>query len=968
MILSHVQFQALTTIQIPKITTNQIPILTTGQIQKITTYQIQSLTTDQIPILTIVQIPSLTTDQIPILTTGQIQILTTNQIPILTTGQIQKITTYQIQSLTTDQIPILTIVQIPKITTDQIQSLTTYQIQILTTNQIPILTTGQIQKITTYQIQSLTTNQIPILTIVQIPSLTTDQIQSLTTYQIQILTIVQIPKITTDQIPILTTGQIQILTTNQIPILTIVQIPKITTDQIPILTINQIQILTTYQIQSLTTNQISNVTSEQLTLLTTNQIASFKTQQITSLTTIQISKITTNQISRITTSNVSSLLQQQITSLTTLEIFSLLTQQLSALTIRQVGYLISSQISLLSTSSISSLITSQIIFLNSSKIIILSTRQLTSITEPQALALLNTYQISIDINQINKYIKLNINNNLSINNTDYILNVKLGYNTDNYINLKTQQIIQQNQITSIKFSKYKNNLNNVYIYSCNNLGTNQIIICDYSSTDSIEIVKIVNIENNTNKINNFAITNEYVPLTFITASLQQNNSINIYVYKYSIIKLLWDQSQIYNITDEDNKHNKVFYSQISYNGNIMLVTYYYYNSFINDDKYQATYFMLYNSLSITSGFIKYKFPLINNIMINNYRQIILSYDGTKLYLLSYPIKISTNSYKSILYVTLIQNNNFTWSPLKEFILPNYGYCPIMNISYDSKCITVYYNDSQYCNIYMSFDYGSTWVLYKTNYNIYNNNTLDVTTMSYSGLYQTYLVSNKNISIYIGYFINNKWKYMYTNEAVKVADQFQTYNISNNFSNIIIYKPNNNIIENYKLTNCLTLNKLFNNLTYNYNYDTNSIINSNILLNIQKLNNAFNNVILYAKETTNIKNNMIENIGSKILRIINANNVDIDIIYPPLFEKYSILINTILVNKINDYIIQNKNQIIDSYKLTNQYLNDVQSLNTLQISDLSNIPLNINIDNLSLEIPLQIVFSGIGKYILLQISY
>ena len=61
--------------------------------------------------------------------------------------------------------------------------------------------------------------------------------------------------------------------------------------------------------------------------------------------------------------------------------------------------------------------------------------------------------------------------------------------------------------------------------------------------------------------------------------------------------------------------------------------------------------------------------------------------------------------------------------------------------------------------------------------------------------------------------------------------------------------------------------------------------------------------------------------------------------------------------------------MNAYIFTNQYYIDVQSINTMQIPQtLSNISLNMNLDNLSLEIPLQLSFYGITKNILIKINY
>ena len=131
-----------------------------------------------------------------------------------------------------------------------------------------------------------------------------------------------------------------------------------------------------------------------------------------------------------------------------------------------------------------------------------------------------------------------------------------------------------------------------------------------------------------------------------------------------------------------------------------------------------------------------------------------------------------------------------------------------------------------------------------------------------------------------------------------------------------------MIQNFPLINSLTLNKLFTNLNYIYNFITKTpTMNPNISLNINQLNTAFNNTILYATSANNIANNDTESLGAKILRIINANETNI--IYPlTLFDKYTIMINTVINNTIGNNINQyiTETQIMTPYTFTNQYIN------------------------------------------------
>ena len=413
---------------------------------------------------------------------------------------------------------------------------------------------------------------------------------------------------------------------------------------------------------------------------------------------------------------------------------------------------------------------------------------------------------------------------------------------------------------------------------------------------------------------------------------------------------------------------------MSNNGVVILITYYYYNSLITDpqDISKSKYFIISYDGFKTNIMINY-----TNKPIYYYKHIILSGDGNKLFLLSYPMIINNTSYKSMLYLADITNkpNNtttsFNWCVLKEFILPNYGYCPIFNVSYDGKYITVYYNDNTNCNIYMSSNYGRTWVLYKSNYNIYNTNRIDVSTMSQSGLYQTYLISNINASIYMGYFADNKWNIMYSNDTPNYSEQYPVYCITDDFNNIIFYKPKINDSNIYQyLQPAITLNNLFNSLSYNYSISQiTSILDGNISLHIQNFNSVLNYCTLYSTIANNILFNTIESFGMKILRIINDKMLNA-IHSNNLFKNYSIILNTIINNNLG-YTINNllsntntKQLFMTSYTLTNKYINDInfpnQSLTTVQI--------NFNLDNLVFALPLQLSFSNYNINILLQISY
>jgi hypothetical protein len=790
-----------------------------------------------------------------------------------------------------------------------------------------------------------------------------------------------IPYITTTGISILSSSQIVAFTTSQILQLTTTQIPVIIPDifinlltsQIVALNPNVIPYITTTGISILSSSQILSFTTSQIFYLTSSQVPVIIPYVFGSLTTLQISAINPNAIYNLQTADINVLSTGQIVSLTTGQFIALQTNQVNIFNTTQIISLTTLQINILEPTELSLLQTNQIITITGIQILALSTQQIGSLSTIQ-LAILNSTQSTILLNNLQIISDINLTNPILVDpannlyyNNDYILNINLSYVNNNYINWTNFTPLQQtNQITCIKISKYNNN--NIYLTSKNTNGTNQIIITQYDETLKQTGIVSWDISHNSNNLNNFAISSEYVPMTFVTTSLE-DNSITIYIKQnisktaHDIMTMLWNQTSI-NLQDSDNKSNKKFYSQISYNGNIILITYYFENSLINNNTNGSKYFILVTNQSNQTN------PLTINY--NGYRQILLSKDGTKLYLLSYPIQ-QNKLYISTLYVANISDSiNIKWSPLKDFILPNYGYCPLINISYDGKYITVYYNQMNGCSILMSSDYGNTWTEYNTNYNIYNQNTLDVTTMSSNGLYQTYLISNKNTFVYIGYFTGNKWRTIYADDTLQFMEKFQTYCISDDFSNIILYKPNYNQIINVSLSSFLTVNKLFDNLNYTYNLNI-PTINPNISLNINRLDSAFDYVLLYATTSNNLINNKLESIGTKILRIIYANVPNV--IYPiSLLNSYSVLISNIVNNtissSINNYIraAQNQNQFMNAYIYTNQYYIDITSLNSNNIINSENIMINMNIDNLALEIPLQLTFYGITKNILLKINY
>ena len=991
----------LTAVQLASLITSQIVSLTTSQLNNLQSYQLASLPTQDIVILQTSQIIALNPTSIPGLTPSGIIALTTSQVVSLITSQLYNLLLIQLASLSTDDIAVLTTAQINAINPIVIPGLIPPDIIVLTTSQFVSFTTLQLYNMTSIQLASLSTNNIMILTTTQlaafnpnaisgltsadISAFTTSQFVALTTFQIYNLTAYQMPFISTLDLPMLTTAQIIAInpnamsgfTSNDIMILTTNQFSSLIPNQITGFILSQMQYITTYEIFNLTISQVQAInpsaipglTSSQIMILSNTQFLSFTTAEIYCITSLQMSYLTSYNIINLSSLQISAINPNAIVSITSYEIISLTPNQISAI----------------SPLTIPGLTTLQISYLSSEDMITMHNYQVAAFTLSQAQVILNNLTIIANPNTS----QILIDSNSSYYNCDYIANVKLSYQTNNYINWKNFQTfvatpsIQPGKITNIKLTKYNNNSDNLYLYSSNSHGKNQIAIQHYTPNSANPTGSYIwNIETNTNYIYNLAITDEYIPRYVLTASLQTNNTFTIFLIQntttavtYDFSGLTWSQQSL-NISDIDlSKPNKKCYSQMSYNGNIMLVTYYFDNSLITTNNSSTYFTIIYNSNNV------YLIDISFNSLYY-YRQIVLSSDGTKLYLLSYPIQIN-NKYKSTLYVALVpqptNNNlsigNFSWSPLKEFILPNYGYCPIINVSYDGKCISVYYNEShKYCNIYMSFDYGNTWTLYKTNYNIFNLNTIDATTMSPYGLYQTYLVSNRNTNIFIGYFANNKWRFIYADDTLEYMEYYQTYNISDDFSNLILYKPNYGMIQNFPLTDSLTLNKLFTNLNYTYNFTTNTPkMNPNISLNINQLNIAFNNTILYATSTNNVVNNDIESLGAKILRIINANEPNI--IYPlTLFNKYVIMINIVinntLGNNINQYITEK--QIMTPYTFTNQYINDINTINTSQV--LTTIQMNFNLDNLSLEIPLLINFSNllnntqITKKILLKIDY
>jgi hypothetical protein len=243
-------------------------------------------------------------------------------------------------------------------------------------------------------------------------------------------------------------------------------------------------------------------------------------------------------------------------------------------------------------------------------------------------------------------------------------------------------------------------------------------------------------------------------------------------------------------------------------------------------------------------------------------------------------------------------------------------------------------------------------------------------MSQSGLYQTYLISNKNTSIYMGYFANNKWNIMYSDDTLNNIKQYPTYCITDDYSNIILYIPNFNVMPKTYSLSVITLNDLFNNLDYNYSIVQNTaIIDNNLSLHIQNFNSVLNYCTLYSTVSNNILFNTVESFGMKILRIIN-DKIPNAIYSTNLFNNYSIILNTIINNNLGSTInnlLSNTNikqLFMTSYILTNKYIDDTnltsQSLTTIQIG--------FNLDNLVFALPLQLSFSNNNINILLQINY
>lgn len=790
---------------------------------------------------------------------------------------------------------------------------------------------------TTSQMASFTPQFISTLSTLQITSLNSVQIRALRPYSISGIIGISL---LTSQIPYFTTAEILNLLPQQISLIVPSVILRLSTDQI--------QAITPNALNGMITGQIINLSTLQIAVLTTSNISGFNSSQLAVLSTAQTSIIQPKCIPY--------LLMNALISLSTLQISVLLTSQVAALSTRQLS--------------------------------IITQTQASSLTLNQANTIINNININSQTLSTTQLILVNkdIHNNIKY---DYSLNCKLSYTNNNNItwnNSQLQPIINTQQI-SLKMCKFNSTFENVLLYTNNSNNTNQINIMQNNS-DPISIPVEANTRyflNNITTINQF--TPKYFPNLILTASLQPNiiNSIdtsskfNIYLITIpnttNLLDILTNRRiSTYTISDpnnEKNTPNKQIYCQMSNDGKVILITYYYYNSLITDPKNisKSKYFIIsYNSFT-TNIMIDYT----NIAPLYYYRHIVLSADGNRLFLLSYPIIINnTSTYKSILYFADITNkpNNMNWCELKEFILPNYGYCPIFNVSYDGKYITLYYNDSIYCNIYMSSNYGRTWTLYKSNYNIYNVNRIDISTMSQSGLYQTYLISNKNTSIYMGYFANNKWNIMYSDDTLNNIEQYPTYCITDDYSNIILYIPNFNVMPKTYSLSVITLNDLFNNLDYNYSIIQNTaIIDNNLSLHIQNFNSVLNYCTLYSTVSNNILFNTVESFGMKILRIIN-NKIPNAIYSTNLFNNYSIILNTIINNNLGSTInnlLSNTNikqLFMTSYILTNKYIDDTnltsQSLTTIQIG--------FNLDNLVFALPLQLSFSNNNINILLQISY
>jgi hypothetical protein len=659
-------------------------------------------------------------------------------------------------------------------------------------------------------------------------------------------------------------------------------------------------------------------------------------------------------------------------------------------------------------------------------------------TPPQVNIIINNPSITINSNNnvslLTQQILIDLSNNNNNNYSyDYILNLKLSYSITNIIDTDALQFSKTkvqpipNTPPTILNCKISKNINDK---------TDSLLI--FNSTDfKITLQRIKKIQNkyidsdpynidlNQNKIKfnvnyngNIAIAGGFIPNRIITAAWNnlKSKESDIYVYiiplnnfpgsniNFDITKWSWAPEMLpddffpegaLSTTQINNTINNIVpYSQVSADGKIIIITYYYYKSLINDSANAATSYIIinYNYIESSPGT-----PYIIKLSSREYyyRQIKLTYDGTKLYLLSYPLSLPDGTYISSLYVYNFptkytseykSNNQPIWTLIKEFILPSSGYCPILNVSHDGQYITLYYNFSIYCKIQMSSDYGATWTLYTTNYNIDNTLHIDTTTMSLSGTNQTYLILNNNPTILLSYFSYNKW--LIINSTDETKEITHHYDISEDFRFCILYKPNygGNVIFYPALS--YSISSLFNNLYYNTFIPATTIYTVQIDINETSFLNALDsNIELYA--TTNNKNifNTVDNFGSKILQIIfNQTSIDetAQILYPNNLspQQYNILLNTIIKNSLLQqikYIFSLPNiqsTFMSNYMGTINYQNDIRYITTTQIQNITNVSngpifLNFNLTNLSIEFPITLSYyngtTTLSKTILFTIN-
>ena len=440
--LSDAAIGALTTAQIPTISSDEINALTftqmsalaaSGKLGYLTTAQFGGLSLDRfndllapynasdLQTVNIAALAALGAPQVSALQTGlfaESGNLTTAALAYLSANGnfTAKMSGTQIASLTTSQLVSLNTLDVSRLTSLQVNALTAVQVAALTTAEFAALSAEQIAGITSNVISSLSTRNVSILTSVQLPGLTALQINALTTQQVAAIpvsaitpgafTSAQLSGFSVTQVSALTTTDVDVFSTAQVGFLTQAQVQALSTADIVILNSPQINVIQNYldivQVRSIVTaevigfppgdNVLYNYTTAQVQSLTTAQIAALPFAQIAKLTsqnmmnlnpwtTLQISSLATSQVAFINTVEFKNLPSSQISAFTTADVAQFSVAQFAPMLANIVGLKDGSgnQVQALTPAVISSI--------NSAQLPIFTTAQIASFTTGQIAAL-----------------------------------------------------------------------------------------------------------------------------------------------------------------------------------------------------------------------------------------------------------------------------------------------------------------------------------------------------------------------------------------------------------------------------------------------------------------------------------------------------------------------------------------------------------------------------------------------------